>query len=71
MNNCLFFAIGLYIKHGGYIVFRKSNYGKWSHVMWTNDLKEFSHYVPLNPPLRYPLIQKIYFKGRVKTETFS
>lgn len=68
MNNCLFFAISKFIKHGGFIVIRKSKYGNWSHVMWSKDLITFEHYVPIKLPLKYPLIQKFLFKGKIKQE---
>ncbi len=58
----------MWFKANGNIVIRKSKYGDWSHVMWTKDFKTFHHFVPLNPPLKFPLIQKIYFKGRIKIE---
>ena len=66
MSNCLFYAIYKYFTCGGHIVFRKSLHGKWSHMMWSQDLVTFYHYVPVNQPLKYPAIQKIMFKGVVK-----
>ena len=55
-------------KHGGNIVIRKSKYGEWSHVMWTMDFKEYFHYVPKNPPLPFPFIVKVLFKGKIKID---
>tara|TARA_R110002012_G_scaffold303533_1_gene505351 strand:+ start:6193 stop:6429 length:237 start_codon:yes stop_codon:yes gene_type:complete len=68
MGNCLFYAIVKFIKNGGYIIFRKSKYGNWSHIMWTPDFETFYHFVPVNQPLRFAFIHKIFFKGRVKVE---
>lgn len=70
-SNCLFFTFRKFIKDGGFIIIRKSQYGNWSHVMWTGDFKTFEHFVPLNPPLKFPLIQKFYFEGRVKRESLT
>ena len=68
MNNCLFFALYKFYKQGGFIVIRKSKYGNWSHVMWSKDLVTFEHYVPKTPPLKYPWIHKILFKGKVRKD---
>ena len=68
MNNCLFYALYKFYKCGGFIVIRKSKYGNWSHVMWSKNLIEFEHYVPLKLPLKYPWISKVLFRGRVKKE---
>lgn len=58
----------MFIKHGGYIIIRRSKYGNWSHVMWSKDLKTLEHYVPIKAPLKWPWIHKILFKGKVKKE---
>lgn len=71
MNNCLLYALCKFYKCGGFIVIRKSKYGKWSHVMWSKDLIHFEHYVPVNLPLKHPLLSKILFKGRVKKEKYE
>ena len=67
-SNCLFFAIAVWMKKGGYIVIQKSKYLNSSHVMWTKDFKIFHDFIPEQIPLKYPWIQKIYFKGKIRSK---
>ena len=70
-SNCLFFSIYLFITRGGFIVFEKSKYGPWVHVLWTKDFIKFYHFVPKKVPLKYPFISKIYFKGKIRIKKRS
>jgi hypothetical protein len=47
MSNCLFFAAGQFIRHGGHFLWRKSHYGWWWHFIWSPDLKTFYEYLPI------------------------
>jgi len=63
-SNCWIYAIEQYLKNGGYIVFRRTNFNNsiilWEHALWTKDLREFHSFVPKNaktlknvPPLLF------------------
>ena len=68
MSNCLFFALNKWLKHGGYLVIRKSRYGFWPHFIWCKDLKnaEIEHYVPTVSRLKLEQLHKFVFKGMIK-----
>ena len=70
MSNCLIFALGKWIKHGGYLAIRRSHMGPWFHFIWIKDLKdaEIEHYVPLVDRLDSGVVSKTIFKGQVKTK---
>ena len=63
-SNCLIFAVARYWRSGGYLIFRRSSYGWWPHVMWSADLREFEEFTThvkfshVCPPL--------FFKGFVR-----
>jgi hypothetical protein len=40
MSNCLIFAFFQWLKHGGYVIARKSKYGWWPHFMWVQSLND-------------------------------
>ncbi len=66
--NCFWYAIMNYVKHGGYIIVRKSHYGRFPHFLWVKDLKDLDvkHYVPDNPIERK--VPPLIFDGIVKTK---
>lgn len=70
MSNCIIFAFTRFFREGGYLVIRKSRHGWWPHVIWCRDLRnaDIEHYVPVVEKLDKPVIKKILFKGRVKTD---
>jgi hypothetical protein len=37
-TNCIIFAVSMWIKHGGYILIRKSDYGWYPHFLWAKDV---------------------------------
>lgn len=63
VSNCLFFAVGRRVTHGGRIVWRKSKNWWGPHVMWQAPGGEIEQFVPLNPVRR--LIPPPLFRGRV------
>ncbi len=68
-SNCLFVALSLYFKEGGYLTIRKSKLGGiFPHVIWIKDLKdaEIIHFVPSDPTPKK--IYFPYFKGYLKYE---
>ena len=66
-TNCLFFALRLYLKHGGYLVFRKSRLDCiFPHVIWVKDLKdaELQQFIPIDhTPMKIP---PLTFLGTIK-----
>lgn len=70
MSNCLIYVIKKYLKEGGYIAIRKSRYGWWPHFIHCSDLMnaKITHYVPIKYNLEYKYVDKILFKGQIKTE---
>lgn len=70
-SNCIFFAVRMYLKHGGYIAIRKSRMGCWiPHFIWIADLKDaqIEHFVPVPSDTRRLKIPPPYFEGYIKTE---
>jgi hypothetical protein len=66
ISNCLFFALHRWWCRGGYVVIRKSRYGRWWwHFLWSKDLKWFESFVPVTPnhKRRFP---PLLFRGYVK-----
>jgi hypothetical protein len=67
VNNCFFWAIAQWYKHGGYVVMRKSHYGNLPHFLW---LKDF-HSKPLsfvpNIIYRYFIFPKLLFRGHIQS----
>jgi hypothetical protein len=68
MDNCLFFAIRKWRKHGGYLIIRKSHFGWWPHFLWAKHLRnaEIEHYVPASGKAK-PFPPPVFI-GKVKTE---
>jgi hypothetical protein len=63
-SNCLIFALTKWVKHGGYLVVRKSRWGPFPHFLWSPDLQRFESYVPIDPRKR--LIPPLLFRGRIR-----
>ena len=68
-NNCLFYAFWLWLRHGGYLVIRRSHFGPFPHFIWVAKLPALlpaRQWVPGAPEKRCcpPLI----FNGTVKTQ---
>lgn len=64
-SNCLIFAIAHWLKFGGYIIFRKSHYGWWFHVIWSKDFKSFEEFHPIRSKQKR-LLPPVLFRGYVK-----
>jgi len=66
-SNCLFFAIKKIVKHGGYLIIRKSRDGWFPHFIWASDLNDarIEHWQPVDPKIKSPL-DYVWFKGYVK-----
>ena len=54
-------------KNGGYLIIRKSKVGWWPHFLWSQDLKEFRHYVPLEYKENKP-VPPLIFDGYVNVQ---
>lgn len=69
ISNCLLFVIEKWRKYDGYVAIRKSKYGWWPHFIWIKKLNnaEIEHFVPIERKLHKKYIDKILFKGEVKT----
>lgn len=67
MSNCLVFALGRWVRHGGYLVVRKSRNGWWPHFIWSLDLIEFMDFAP-HEPQRYKC-PPLLFRGRIRSQT--
>ena len=63
-SNCLVYAIGQWVRHGGYLVLSRSRYGWWPHAEHTHDWRRFSVFVPLGPKRRRAC-PPLWFRGRV------
>jgi len=74
-GNCLIFAIGKFIRFGGYIIVRKSRTTWIPHFMWTKsitnlEIEEYKPIKPLNGKLfRWFPIHVMIFEGRVRKGT--
>jgi hypothetical protein len=68
-SNCLFFAVALYLRRAkrgdvGYIVMRRSRYGRFPHFLFLHRGRRLISYVPNNPRLKsFP---PPVFRGHVK-----
>lgn len=40
-TNCLFYAFGLWLRHGGYLLMRRSHFGPFPHFIWMAELPSF------------------------------
>ncbi len=67
MNNCLFYALSMWWRHGGFVVGSTSPNGWWKHFMWTPDFETFYAFTP-DYPRRYWL-PPVWFRGSIKTRT--
>lgn len=64
MNNCFFWAVGQFLRKGGYVIYRQAHppRPRWMpHFLWSPDLHEFWEWSPANPRTCWPL-----FRGEVK-----
>lgn len=67
-TNCLLWALSQWQQHGGYVVFRRSDYGWWPHLFWTVDLVTFKEFTPTEAKYERR-IPPLLFMGRVRTFT--
>lgn len=63
-SNCLLYACGQFLRHGGYLEIRWSDYGPWPHADWTADRVIYCTFTPDTPKhrRRFP---PLLFKGHV------
>jgi hypothetical protein len=69
-GNCLTFAIGQRVKHGGQIVTVKSRFGWWCHAYWMAEDGTVYEFAPVQPhrkvqKLWHPLPPLVY-EGRMR-----
>lgn len=67
-TNCLLWALAQWHRRGGYVVFRRSDYGWWPHLLWSQDLKIFEDFSPFKAKRRRAL-PPIIFTGDERTFT--
>lgn len=73
-GNCILYALRQWLRHGGYLIVRKSRY-LWlvPHVLWSPpgglDEATVRHFVP-EEPTRQPwrVWRALWFRGRVKED---
>lgn len=68
-TNCLIYAFWCWLRHGGYLVMRRSHFGPFPHFIWIAELPESwpaRQFIPVSPEVRCcpPLI----FTGLVKKQ---
>lgn len=62
-SNCLIFALKRFWRSGGYLIFRRSSYGWWPHVLWSRDLKAFEEFTTDE---KFPhTCPPLFFKGYI------
>lgn len=70
-SNCLIYAISKYIKckkemgNGGFLVFRKSKYGWWFHVLHMDTEGVITEFSPIKAKIKR-LFPPLLFKGEIK-----
>lgn len=74
-SNCWLYVIDRYIREGGYIAFRRTDYHKstiliWEHAFWTPDLKIFYSYLPRETKHKR-ILPPLLFKGDVYFKRFT
>jgi hypothetical protein len=67
-HNCIVYAIAMWWRYGGRILFRQSPHGWWFHCWWTLDDKTLYEYTPRNPVKGMWFPPPIY-NGYVKVTT--
>lgn len=69
-SNCLIWALGQWMREGGYIAIRKSHWGPAPHFLWSKDLRKWEGFVPVKPKRGLVvLLDKLWFLGTVIEET--
>lgn len=64
--NCLTHALDQWVKHGGYVAFRRSHHWDVPHAVWlSEDRKTLTSYVPPHP-LEEPWHSLYGFEGEVR-----
>lgn len=66
-SNCLVYAVGRWIREGGYLIARRSQFYPGPHFGWSADLLRVFHFVPNRPRKR--LLPPIWFRGHVREWT--
>jgi len=62
-SNCLFYAMWMWIKHGGYLMARWSMWGCFPHFLHMSRSGVITHLKPLRPRRR--IFPPLIFKGKV------
>ena len=70
-SNCLLWALGMWLRHGGYVVVRRTRRtwlggrrGWWPHALWSPDGREHWSYVP--PDGQHRFLPPPLFRGEVR-----
>lgn len=66
MNNCLLYALGKFMREGGYLIIRKSRFGWWPHLLHSSDLETITDFRPPAPSADRWLPPLLY-RGIVRT----
>lgn len=67
-SNCVFWAGDQWVKHGGWVGFRPSDFGWLIHCVWSPDLRTWYGFVPVDDLPPYKLIPDMFFVGKVEQE---
>ncbi len=66
-NNCWFYAMDMWVKHGGYVMAEDSKYGWWAHYYHSYDGITATCFTTDTKYIR--LISPLIFRGYIKTWT--
>ncbi len=67
-SNCWLWAFSTCFRKGGFLIFSKSEWGWWPHVMWSPDMMSCYQFAPgAHVRLRGRLFPPFIFRGYVKT----
>ncbi len=66
-SNCWYWAFSTYFRKGGFLIFSKSEWGWWPHVMWSPDLMRCHQFEPDHKRQRGRLLPPLIYRGYIKT----
>ena len=65
-GNCLFFAVAMWCRHGGYIAMRWPEREFGLRFLWSPDRKQWFRFRPLRPRRGWRMwIDMLWFEGKV------
>jgi hypothetical protein len=66
--NCIIYVFRLFFKNGGYIIIRKSHYGRYPHFIWAKNINglEVKHIAPTTDAPPKNILDLFYFEAYEK-----